>query len=70
MPDAQEIAAHLRDCTDAQAALVCDGNADEVVARMVAAGWKLRERVDFIGGKRIRFLEIPEKEEPSAGGGV
>jgi len=57
---AEEMVEHLTGCTDAGAAIVVDGNADEVVAGLVAAGWTLRERVDLIGGKRIRYLDTPD----------
>jgi hypothetical protein len=53
------VAQHLANCTDAQAAIVIDGNGDDVVAKMIEAGWTLSERVDIISGKRIRFLEVP-----------
>lgn len=50
---------HIMKCTDAKAAVVVDGNADEVISRMMDAGWILDERVDIIEGKRIRFLTVP-----------
>lgn len=56
---ADVIVEHMAECTDAKAAIVMDGSADEVIARMVAAGWTLGERVDRVAGKRIRFLSAP-----------
>lgn len=55
----ETVAGHLADCTDAKAAIVVDGSADDVIAQMTAAGWTLDERVDHVAGKRIRFLKMP-----------
>lgn len=57
---ADVITDHLTQCTDAQAALVVEGNADQIVADLIAAGWTLEERVDEVAGKRIRFMKIPD----------
>jgi hypothetical protein len=59
---ADVVVEHLRDCTDAKAAVVVDGSADQIIDRMVAAGWELAERVDVVAGKRIRFLRAPGGE--------
>lgn len=59
MTPADVVAEHLAECTDAKAAIVVDGSADDVVAELVRAGWVLAERVDHVAGKRIRFLERP-----------
>jgi hypothetical protein len=56
---AETVTEHLADCTDAKAAIVIDGSADDVIAQMTAAGWTLEERVDHVAGKRIRFLKAP-----------
>lgn len=61
---ADAVADHVAECTDARAAIVVDGSADDVVARMIAAGWTLEERVDLVGGKRIRFLQAPPEPLP------
>jgi uncharacterized protein YbjT (DUF2867 family) len=53
------VAEHMAECTDAKAAIVVDGSADEIVAQLAAAGWTLRSRVDHVLGKRIRFLSPP-----------
>lgn len=58
---AEIIVDHLKNCTDARAALVVDGNADEIIERLHAAGWGLEEKVEYIGGKRIRYMTLPEK---------
>jgi hypothetical protein len=58
--DVEMVVDHLKNCTDAKAGIVMQsGSADGVIAEMVAAGWTLRERVDHVGGKRIRFLVAP-----------
>lgn len=57
---AEIVAEHMAECTDAQAAIVVDGNADSVIANLLADGWTLKERVDLIAGKRIRFVSPPE----------
>lgn len=68
---ADVITDHLTRCTDTQAALVVDGNADQIVVDLIAAGWTLEERVDEVAGKRIRFMRLPAaldtvpQEEPS-----
>jgi len=50
---------HLAECTDAKAAIVVDGNADGVVSSLVAGGWELSDRVEYVNGKRIRYVSIP-----------
>jgi hypothetical protein len=50
---------HITRCTEADAVVVVDGSADDVIARMTAEGWTLEERVDHVAGKRIRFLHPP-----------
>jgi hypothetical protein len=59
MNDAETIAEHIQECTDARAALVVEGSADKIIARLVQAGWTLQERTDLVAGKRIRFLKMP-----------
>lgn len=58
---AEILVRHLVECTPARAAIVIDGNGDDTVQKLVDAGWVLRERVDHVAGKRIRFLELPAK---------
>ena len=65
-PDVDAIVEHLAECTDAKAAIVVDGSADDVVAELVRAGWVLDERVDHVSGKRIRFLRHPGNAVTSA----
>lgn len=55
------VAEHIAECTDAKAAIVVDGSADEVIASLVAAGWGLSERVEYVAGKRIRYVTVPRK---------
>lgn len=64
MSPAEVVAEHIAECTDAQAAIVVDGNADEIVQRLQEAGWGISERVDIVAGKRIRFMTLPVKEDP------
>jgi hypothetical protein len=61
MTGADVLVHHLAECTDARAAVVVDGNADEIIARMMEAGWELSERVNHVAGKRIRFLKAPAR---------
>jgi len=56
---AMTVVEHMAHCTDAKAALVVDGNADDIIGQLVAAGWTLSERTDRIAGKRIRFVIPP-----------
>ncbi len=59
MDEAKDLVEHLIGCTNADAALVVDGNADDIVAELTASGWALSERVDLVAGKRIRFMVPP-----------
>lgn len=56
---ARIVADHLAECTDADAAIVVDGNADPQIAQLLAVGWTIDERVDYVAGKRIRFVHPP-----------
>lgn len=54
------LADHLAACHEADALLVVDGSADEIIARLVAAGWTLSdEPPEITGGKRIRMMTPP-----------
>ncbi|HET9893739.1 MAG TPA: hypothetical protein VFQ44_02285 [Streptosporangiaceae bacterium] len=64
---AEIIAEHLAECTDAKAAIVVDGSADDIIEQMTAAGWTLDERVDYVAGKRIRFIRVPGLTSSSDG---
>lgn len=59
--EADAVVEHMAQCTDARAALVVDGSADQVIADLAAAGWTVYERVDYVAGKRIRFLSPPRE---------
>jgi hypothetical protein len=64
MPDhedgpAEAVVEHLAECTGAKAAIIVDGSADEVIARLTAAGWGVSDRMDYVGGKRIRYITVP-----------
>lgn len=49
---------HLKHCREVDAAIVMDGNADELVAGLLAQGWTY-EGVEYVGGKRVRYLVPP-----------
>lgn len=61
---ARIVADHLAECTDADAAIVVDGNADPQIAQLLAVGWTIDERVDYVAGKRIRFVHPPAADSP------
>lgn len=51
---------HIANCTDVGALVVAQsGSLHEQVAEMVADGWTLDDRVDYVAGKRIRYLTPP-----------
>ena len=47
-------------------AIVVDGNADDIIESLTAAGWGQADRVEYIGGKRIRYLTVPVADEETA----
>lgn len=55
---ARRLADHLKDCRQVDAAVVVDGNADELVAKMLAEGWTF-EGSEHVEGKRVRYLVPP-----------
>lgn len=55
---AQKLADHLAVCRGVDAALVADGNVDDLVARMIADGWRYTG-VEYVEGKRVRYLKPP-----------
>lgn len=56
--DPRYIAAQVRHRADA--AVVVNGSADQMVADLVAAGWSLDDDVSYAAGKRIRYIHPPE----------
>lgn len=65
--DADIVVDHMADCLGANAAIVVDGNADSLVADLLAHGWTIESRVDVILGKRIRIVHPPKaapKDQP------
>lgn len=61
---------HIAQCVKPQAVIVADGNADELVATLLAAGWTWDGNVEHVAGKRIRNLvPPPEVAARLAGGG-
>ena len=66
---------HLKRCREVDAAIVTDGNGDELVARLIEEGWTY-EGVEYLEGKRVRYLvpppgvlfeSEPEPEPPAVG---
>lgn len=58
MSAADEFVEHLAECRQADAAIVVDGNGDDVVATLLAAGWTY-SGVEHVAGKRVRHLVPP-----------
>lgn len=49
---------HLKECRQVDAAIVADGNADELLARLIGEGWTY-DGVEYVAGKRVRYLVPP-----------
>lgn len=71
---AEALVEHLKECRQVDAAIVADGNADELVTRLISEGWTY-EGVEYVEGKRVRYLVPPpgvlltgETPEPPAVG--
>jgi hypothetical protein len=58
---AAELADHLKNCRQVDAVIAGDGSLDEVVESMIAAGWTY-SGVEYVEGKRVRYLSAPEKK--------
>jgi hypothetical protein len=56
---------HLTRCRKVDAAIVQDGNADDLVARLIEQGWTY-EGVEYVAGKRVRYLVPPPGVIPAA----
>jgi hypothetical protein len=56
---ASAIIRHLIE-SDASAVIVADGPADDIIARMVAVGWTLKDETTIIAGKRVRYIVPPD----------
>jgi hypothetical protein len=61
---AEELVEHLKECRKVDVAVVKDGNADDLVARMIAEGWTY-DGVEYVAGKRVRYLTPPPGVMPS-----
>lgn len=60
---AAALAEHLTTCHPVSAAIVMQsGSADPEVAKLLAAEWTY-ESVEYVAGKRIRYLRPPRTEE-------
>lgn len=62
--DAEIVVDHMINCLGADAAIVVDGNANSLVADLIAHGWTIEQRVDVILGKRIRIMHPSKKDQP------
>lgn len=56
-----EILETVRQNSDA-AIVMESGSADELIESFLKQGWSLQEKVDLIGGKRIRYLVKQEDQ--------
>jgi hypothetical protein len=56
---AGQLVDHLAECRKADALIVVDGNGDQVIADMIAAGWTRDDGAEVVGGKRIRVMHPP-----------
>lgn len=61
---ADALVEHLVECRQVDAAIVANGNADELVARLIEDGWTY-EGVEYVEGKRVRYLVPPPGVMPS-----
>ncbi len=52
-------AGHLKNCVKADAAIVVDGNGDDVVTTLLREGWTWDGNTETVAGKRIRNLVPP-----------
>lgn len=55
---AQELADHLKNCRKTDFVVAGDGNLDEVVETLLAAGWT-PDGIEYVEGKRVRYLVPP-----------
>ena len=64
---AEDMAEHLKECTSAQALIVCENglSGDDAVNTLIDAGYTFGG-VEYIGGKRIRTLKPPATPAVSA----
>lgn len=63
---AEELADHLKNCRGVDAVIAGDGNLDEVVNTLIAAGWTF-DGVEYVEGKRCRYLVPPAGWSPEDG---
>lgn len=57
---------HLVECVKPGAAIVVDGNGDDVIAALLAEGWTWDGNVEVVAGKRIRNLVPPAGTDAQA----
>lgn len=65
---AEALVEHLAQCREVSAAIVADGNADELVDRLISEGWAY-EGVEYVEGKRVRYLVPPPDVLPGGARG-
>lgn len=63
---AAELADHLKNCRKVDAVIAGDGDLTETVETMLAAGWTY-EGVEYVEGKRIRYLKAPGEQKTIEG---
>ncbi len=55
---AEDLVEHLAQCRDVSAAIVADGDATDLVQTLIDQGWTY-EGVEYVAGKRVRYLVPP-----------
>jgi len=63
---AAELVDHLKGCRKVDAVITGDGNLDDVVNTLIAAGWT-SDGVEYVDGKRLRYLIPPPGTDPEDG---
>lgn len=59
---ADGVARYMAEESGAKAALVMQsGSADETIETLIAGGWTLSDDVEYINGKRIRYMVPPQQ---------
>jgi hypothetical protein len=53
-----DVVEHIQECLGADAVIVKDGNADDILEDMEKMGYEFDGFVQYVGGKRIRMMRI------------
>jgi len=56
----ENLVSHIKDCLEADAAIVVDGSADPLIEKLLSSGWTWDGNVQYVEGKRIRTLTPPK----------